>query len=149
MQVSRISILLFCVLFLTTCSAKYPFCISENTKGLKIDWGTIYFNGKAETRYSLQANGALLRYIDSKKKTELGKFSERRFCSILAEVHETILQTQAINEVGDTLDFVEYSNPKLGIFFSAKWNPKFKTKNSIHFRALYDSLMIWRLELKN
>lgn len=149
MRASRISIVLLFVLMFSTCSTKYPFCISEKTKGLKIEWGTIYFNGKTEERYSLQSDGRLYRTIDLKKKSELGKFSEPRFCSIVSQVNETILKTQAINEVGDTLNFVEYSNPNLGLFFAAKWHPRFKTKNSIHFRALYDSLMIWTLELKN
>lgn len=149
MKTNRDIIFLLLLVFVTSCTPKYPFCISEKTKDLRIEWGKIYFNGKLEERYVLHSNGLLFQSLGTKEKKKLGRFNEPRFCSILSEVNETILKTQAINEIGDTLNFVEYSNPKLGLFFSAKWNPRFKTKNSIHFRALYDSLMSWTLQIKN
>ncbi|MGC8957425.1 MAG: hypothetical protein ACP5LT_06330 [Candidatus Kapaibacteriota bacterium] len=149
MKANKFYFLVSLLLFLTNCSPKYPFCINEKTESLKIEWGTIYLNSKEEERFILFSNGDLFKEVSLKGKKKMSHLDEQKFCNVLTNVQNTILKTQVINEVGDTLNFVEYINPALGIFISARWNPRFKTKNSIHFRQLYDSLKVLTLEIKN
>ncbi|ROL57291.1 hypothetical protein D9V84_04680 [Bacteroidetes/Chlorobi group bacterium Naka2016] len=148
MKRSRILILFGVFLFLLNCTTKYPFCISEKTKNLTIEWGTIT-KGERKERYVLHSDGILYKFVSPTKKIKVGNLDERKFCRVLAQINETILKTQTINEVGDTLNYLTYTNPTLGMFIDAKWNPSFKTKNSIHFRALYDSLKVMTLEIKD
>lgn len=137
------------LIFFVGCSTKYPYCIGENNKELEISWGTIYKTQNVEERYLLTSIGTLYKIGSNNRKEKIRTINEKSYCNILERVNNTILKTQAINEVGDTLNFVEYKNPKLGIFFSAKWHPRFNTKNSIYFRELFDSLKVWSLEIKH
>lgn len=132
--------------FIQGCSTKYPYCIGENNKELEISWGTIYKAPKIIERYIILPTGDLYKIDENNSRKKIKKLNEKLYCKILENVNNTILKTQVINEVGDTLNFVEYKNQKTGIYLSAKWHPRFKTKNSIYFRELYDSLRVWCLE---
>ncbi|MFN3307021.1 MAG: hypothetical protein ACK42Z_07535, partial [Candidatus Kapaibacteriota bacterium] len=102
-----------------------------------------------EERYLLSSNGVLCKVLNVDKKIKIRQLQPKVFCYTLERINSTILKTQAINEWGDTLNFVEYRNNKLGVYFSAKWQPRFQTKNSIFFRELFDSLQALTFEIKN
>lgn len=137
-------------IFIFSCSSKYPFCINEGTKQLEIHWGTIYKKPiEIEERYVLLPSGDVYKVVSANRKIKIRRLEPKVFCSTLEQINSTILKTQAINEWGDTLNFVEYHNKKLGVYFIAKWQPRFKTKNSVFFRELFDSLKVLTFERKN
>ncbi len=142
--------LCFVFLFLLSCSSKFPICISEESKQLEIHWGILYLEPRVfEERFILSSSGVLYKSVNSQERIKLKKINPNVYCSLLMKVNNTILTTQAINELGDTLNFVEYRNQKLGVYFSAKWQPRFKTKNSAQFRELFDTLKVLTFEIKN
>jgi ribosomal protein L33 len=142
--------LIILIFVFVSCSTKYPFCIGEQNKKLEIHWGTIYKNQKTtEERFILSSNGQLLAKDSSNVPRKIAKLTEDKYCEVVGKVNQTILKTQAINEVGDTLNFVEYINPSLGIYFAAKWHPRFKTKNSVLFRELFEYLKMLTLDRKS
>ncbi len=146
----RNSFLMILLIFVLSCSTKFPFCINEDTKQLEIYWGTIYKKPKErEERYLLRSDGGLYKVMNGDKKIKIRHLQPKVFCSTLEHINSTILKTQAINEWGDTLNFVEYRNNRLGVYFSAKWQPRFQTKNSIFFRELFDSLQVLTFQIKN
>ncbi len=118
---------------------EYPYCIGKTTKLLKISWGVIVQN-TSET-YVLSTDKTIYRTDESKKSLKKIKaLSNKEYCDLIYRINETFLKTQVINEVGDTLRFVQYENPAIGVYSRAIWNPNFRTKNSLLFRELFDTL---------
>ncbi|MCX7908809.1 MAG: hypothetical protein N2560_04740 [Ignavibacteria bacterium] len=143
-------LIFFTLFFLSNCGTKYPFCVEESNRKLEIAWGTIFSKQKDKVeKFLLISTGDIFKIEHPQKRKKILKIDNDKYCFVLQNVTETILKTQAINEIGDTLNFVEYYNPKLGIYFIAKWHPRFKTKNSIYFRQLYDSLQALTFGIKN
>ncbi|MCX7880722.1 MAG: hypothetical protein N2517_08680 [Ignavibacteria bacterium] len=131
--------LIFILLFSCN-SPKYPFCLNEKTREIKITWGTKYTTTNKQEIFTLSADGKIYYANTYGKKKHIVKLNETQFCNLLDRINEAILKTQVINEVGDTLNFITYENPNIGVFSNAVWNPRFATKNSRHFRELYDTL---------
>ncbi|MGQ9819829.1 MAG: hypothetical protein ACUVQ1_07905 [Candidatus Kapaibacteriales bacterium] len=122
-------------------TTRLPYCISKKTKNIEISWGIIHVDRKDTVRFWLKTDGKILQ-SQPKKKT-IAKLSEKDFCNLLFQINEAFLNTQAINEVGDTLNFLEYKNPAFGFYSRAVWNPGFKTKNSVLFRQLMDTINVY------
>lgn len=130
------------ILILYSCKTSYlPYCISKRTRNIEISWGTIYSMKKDTLRFYLKTDGKIIR-LQPVKKT-IGELSEKDFCNLLFKINEAFLKTQVINEIGDTLNFMEYKNPAFGFYSRANWNPRFKTKNSALFRQLLDTINVY------
>lgn len=128
-------------LFFACRSNKLPQCITKMTKEIEISWGRIYSNSKDTIRFSLKTDANIIQ--TKPQKRHIVRLDDKTFCNFLLLINETFLKTQVINEIGDTLDFMEYKNPTNGFYSRAIWNPRFKTKNSFHFRKLFDSINVY------
>jgi len=132
-----------------SCSLRTPKCISTEDRDLLISWGIEYTKTGTIEKFVLKTDRKLYFTSTENNQSNSGKLTEEEYCNLLGKIQETILQTQVINEIGDTLNFVEYINPARNIFVRARWNPRFKTKNSIHFRQLFDTLRVISLRIKH
>lgn len=120
---------------------EYPYCIGKTTRLIKVSWGVIVQNTSGQEIYMLSTDKAIYRMDTTKKSSKkLKTLSDKEYCNLLYQINETFLKTQVINEVGDTLQFVQYENPAIGVYSRAVWNPNFRTKNSLLFRELFDTL---------
>lgn len=139
----RIIILALLIIFIFySCKiSNLPYCISKRTQNIEISWGTIYSKKKDTLRFYLNTEGKIVQLHRKKKIIE--KLSDKVFCNLLFQINEAFLKTQVINEVGDTLNFMEYKNPAFGFYSRAIWNPRFKTKNSALFRQLLDTINVY------
>ncbi len=133
-------IFLLCLVLLCSCSTNLPYCIGKGSENLKISWGTIYPSKNTYEKFILTTNRKIKFLSIEGKVNTVRKLTEEEYCNLLDKIQKTILQTQVINEVGDTLNFVEYESSASNVIVRAIWNPRFKTKNSIHFRDLFDTL---------
>lgn len=137
----RIIIFALLIIFSSCKTSNLPYCISKRTQNIEISWGTIYSEKKDTLRFYLKTDGRIIQLRP--KKIILGQLEEKVFCNLLFQINEAFLKTQVINEVGDTLNFMEYKNPAFGFYSRAIWNPRFKTKNSALFRQLLDTINVY------
>lgn len=129
------------LVFLSCKTIEYPYCIGKTTRLLKVSWGAIVQNTSGREIYILSTDKTIYRIDESRKTSQKIKtLSDKEYCDLIYRINETFLKTQVINEVGDTLQFVQYENPAIGVYSRAIWNPNFRTKNSILFRELFDTL---------
>jgi len=129
------------LIFLSCKTIEYPYCIGKTTKLLKVSWGVMVQNTSGREIYVLSTDKTIYRIDDTKNSSKRVKtLSEKEYCDLLYQINETFLKTQVINEVGDTLQFIQYENPMVGVYSRAVWNPSFRTKNSVLFRELFDTL---------
>jgi len=145
----HIALFLLLLPILVGCSTRIPTCIGKEDKALKISWGVEYTKKKTIEKFVLTTDRKIIFIVNDSSKSKPSRLSEEQYCNLLNNVQQTILQTQVINEIGDTLNFVEYENPARNIFVRARWNPRFKTKNSVHFRQLFDTLQVISLKIKH
>ena len=141
-QIIFVCILLFTI---TSCSSHKHECYSENNKELKLRWG--YFIAKTGkiTGYQLNNDASLQKFgktdgPENYKDSILIQVDGDKYCKLLFMTRDTILKIQALNEPGDSLHFIEYSDPPRNVRMRAVWNPINKTYGSRSFREIYDSL---------
>lgn len=130
------------LLILLSCkTVEYPYCIGKTTRLVKISWGILLQNTVNKETYILSTDKVIYR-VDGPNKSskKIKALSDKEYCDLIYRISETFLKTQVINEVGDTLQFVQYENPAIGVYSRAVWNPSFRTKNSVLFRELFDTL---------
>lgn len=129
------------LIFLSCKTIEYPYCIGKTTKYVKVSWGIVVQNTLNRETYMLSTDKTIYRIDEATKSSKKIKtLSDKEYCNLIYQINDTFLKTQVINEVGDTLEFVQYENPAIGVYSRAVWNPNFRTKNSVLFRALFDSL---------
>lgn len=135
-------IFILSLVLLFGCATKLPYCIGKGSENLKLSWGILYPSKNTYEKFVLTTDRKIKFFTPEKKENTVRKLSEEEYCNLLDKIQKTILQTQVINEIGDTLNFVEYESPEKNVIVRAIWNPRFKTKNSIHFRKLFDTLEV-------
>lgn len=130
------------LLILLSCkTVEYPYCIGKTTRLMKISWGILVQNTVNKETYILSTDKVIYRVEGPNKSSKKVKaLNDKEYCDLIYRINETFLKTQVINEVGDTLQFVQYENPAIGVYSRAVWNPSFRTKNSVLFRELFDTL---------
>lgn len=144
--------LIFIFIFLFSCkSLDYAECTKIHHKELIIRWGENFNAENRKVGYELNSKAELFKYenINNKKTSfsKVGNVNQERYCNILSMITKTILKTQVVNEIGDTLRYFEYLNPEKNSNLYFKWHPRFNTKNSRGFQEIYDSLNILKLSL--
>lgn len=123
-----------------------PYCLSSSSKSIEISWGSFNLTTTDTIHYIIKSNRKIVQI--KPKERVITKLDEQTFCKLLFRINEAFLKTQVINELGDTLEFMEYKNPTTGFYSRAIWNPKFRTKNSLLFRQLIDSINAYVNQLK-
>ena len=133
------------ILIFVACSSHKPDCYNENNKDLKLRWG--YFISKTGkiSGYQLNYDATLLKIRktnaeDKYTDSVLTCIDGEKYCKFLIMTRDTILKIQALNEPGDSLNFIEYLDHPRNVRMRAMWNPKNKTFGSRGFRGIYDSL---------
>jgi len=144
--------LLFSIFFIVSCkSLDYAECTKVHHKELIIRWGESFKSGNKKVGFELNSKAELFKYENMNNKTtsysKVGNVDQDRYCNILSMITKTILKTQVVNEIGDTLRYFEYINPAKNSDLYFKWHPRFNTKNSRGFQEIYDSLNILKLSL--
>ncbi len=142
MKIINFKFSLVFVLLIASCKTiEYPYCIGKTTRELKISWGIIVQDSINNETFELSTNRTIYQINKTKNfSKKIKTLTENEYCKLLYHIHETFLNTQVINEVGDTLQYVQYENPAIGVYTRAIWNPRFRTRNSILFRELFDTL---------
>lgn len=141
----RIFVVCIFILALAGCSSHKPDCYNESNKELRLRWGSLITKSGKITGYQLNYDSKLLKIG---KKEDNDNFTDSvltiidgdRYCKLLAMTRDTILKIQALSEPGDSLHFIEYSDPPRNVRMRAVWNPINKTYGSKGFREIYDSL---------
>ncbi len=142
------------ILILSSCAHPLPECYNKSTKNVRIRWGTMYVLSGKEKGYQIDADATLWKMTlppmsRDYQKEKLSYVDPVRYCRLTKMVLDTILKIQVLNEPGDSIRFIEYTNVDNGAEMRAMWNPDFKTANSNGFRSLYDSLQLFLKFEKN
>lgn len=140
-------IFLICILIFTfaACSSHKPDCYHENNRDLTLRWGSFIAKTGKITGYQLNYDATLLKIGKNESKENfhdslLTVIDGDKYCKFLIMTRDTILKIQALSEPGDSLNFIEYSDPPRNARMRAVWNPKNNTFGSSGFRLIYDSL---------
>ncbi|TAL67533.1 MAG: hypothetical protein EPN82_13850 [Bacteroidetes bacterium] len=142
----RVYLIFTLILFIFTgCLSHRPGCMNEGNKGLNLRWGTFISKSGKITGYQLNNEAELSKLIykgsfDKLNDSILFSIDEEKYCRLLGMTRDTILSIQALNEPGDSLHFIEYSDPPRNVRMRAVWNAINKTFGSKGFREIYDSL---------
>lgn len=125
-------------------SLDYAECTKAHQQELVVRWGEIFIKDNKRIGFELNSKAELFNYEQiansSPKISKLGNANQESYCNILSGITKTILKTQIVNEIGDTLRYFEYINPEKSSNLFVKWHPRFNTKNSRGFQEVYDSL---------
>ncbi len=145
--------LLFIFINLISCkTSDYAECTKAYQKALVIRWGEIFNNENKKIGYEINSKAELFKYENINNKltsySKIGNANQDSYCTILSMITKTILKTQIVNEIGDTLRYIEYVNSEKSSNLYMKWHPRFNTKNSRGFQEIYDSLNVLRLTLE-
>lgn len=146
-------ILIFYIFFLfVSCkSLDYAECTKVHHKELVIRWGESFNTENKKVGFELNSKAELFKYENLNDKpinySKIGNVNQDRYCNILSMITTTILKTQVVNEIGDTLRYFEYINPEKNSNLYFRWHPRFNTKNSRGFQEIYDSLNVLKLSL--
>ncbi|MBN9400827.1 MAG: hypothetical protein J0I17_11680 ['Candidatus Kapabacteria' thiocyanatum] len=140
-----------CAAWLGGCGSSRPTttapCIGESLKELVIRWGTEHDSISTVEGYELTTKGEVFRFegpksaADSLPRTYLGFVDQAAYCEEAAATKDAFLKTQALNVRGIRGRFVEYVNPRTGVYLRVVWNPDLQTFQSRDFRAQYEALM--------
>ncbi len=128
------------LIFVSCKTAETPYCIGKATKSIKLYLGTILNNETISEQYLILTDRYIYRVAPNGKKKKVVQIPEKEYCDLIFETNEAFLKTQVINEVGDTLNFIQFENPSVNLKTRAIWNPKFNTRNSENFRKLFEQL---------
>lgn len=143
------------VFFVIGCKThQLPECVTKETKDVSIRWGELIKPANRIKGFLLLGDRQFFSYdlpyneytqrLSEKKLKALGYVDGKWFCNIAKSVQEAILKTQVSSEPGDTVQYIEFSNPSLNLFYREEWMPRFKTQNSLLMRKVYDSLNTYR-----
>lgn len=146
------TLFLLILLFLVSCkSLNYAECTKINQRELIIRWGEYFSSHNKRVGFELNSKAELFKYENVNNSTinysKIGNVDQNRYCNILSLLSKTILRTQIVNEIGDTLKYLEYINPERNSSLLLRWHPWFNTKNSRGVQEIYDSLNVLKLSL--
>lgn len=125
-------------------SRPFASCIKDTQQDLVIRWGTSNDSTQLATTYEMDARGWLdVVNADGADTTreELRLVPSDDYCAKADMVTKTFVKVQALHSPGTKARFIEYANPRSGVFLRSVWNPDLNTFQSRDMRALYDSLM--------
>ncbi len=147
------SIVLFLIvgLALFACKSRpLPECIDKKTVNLTIRWGEQNKKDKITKGFLINGKGQIFKFTRDTSKTEkteeLGYVDSKWFCAMADSIQDAIVKTQVSNEPGDLTEFIEFANPAAHMYYRGQWVRKFKTANSLLFRACYDSLQVYKIQ---
>lgn len=129
----------------------YAECTKPHQPELIIRWGDSFSKENRKIGFELNSKAELfqIEIINNNSKiSKLGNANQKTYCNILSMIKNTIIKTQIVNEIGDTLRFFEYVDPRKQTNIFVKWHPRFNTKNSRGFQEIYDSLNTLKMSLK-
>jgi hypothetical protein len=110
-----------------------------------ISWGELITETGEINGWSFDSKSMLYTYKKNRTgditREKITRIPKDKYCSLLSQIKQNILQTQALNAPGELSRFVEYSNSSSNVFIRALWNAKYETVGSKGFRHLYDSLV--------
>ncbi|MCX6156304.1 MAG: hypothetical protein NT007_19300 [Candidatus Kapabacteria bacterium] len=136
--------IIFSLVLCSACKTNCPYCIGEKHKALEIRWGKLIKTSSLEYGYVLDSYGNVSDFTSDSNlniinKQKIAVFKDSSYCRLLVQAYKVIMQTQVLNEPGDTCSFFELKDPSTDYFKRGIWN-KYNTVNSLGFRTLCDSL---------
>jgi len=134
---------------ITACStpAVKDDCNFKSVEKMTIRWGESNNETKTFAAYEINAEALLTRItgdstLPDGNRQVVGHTDKDKFCSYFNQIKKAMVVTQVLNEPGQITRYFEYSDPVNKAYFRVQWVDKFKTKNSMRFREVYDSLQV-------
>lgn len=141
------AIFLFAILFIgASCSSSVkPPCVSENNSEMKLRWGTHIISTGVINGYELDSKPGLYQMNlnngdTAMKYINLGNVDSDLYCRYIVFILKKLTGNFPVYQPADTMNYIEFANPKADIFYRAAWNPKYITPANKDYRNLFDSL---------
>ena len=121
-----------------------PPCATPANEKVVIRWGLQNENSTILSGYHLDAQAQLFEIpgptVASSDMDKLGNVDGEKYCRLAELVRQRFLKAQTVNVPNPEAAFIEYANPKVGLYWRAVWIPKYAQHTGQNFQQLYDSL---------
>lgn len=121
-----------------------PPCATPANDKVVIRWGLQNENSTILSGYHLDAKAVLYTIPGPTDATlgleEIDVVDGEKYCRLAELVRNNFLKAQTVNVPNPESAFIEYANPKVGLYWRAVWIPKYAEHTGQRFQQLYDSL---------